>query len=229
MLKEKGAVARGWLGVQTQPVTSAIAVSLKLPGTKGALIANPLPGGPAEVAGIRAGDVVLSVEGKAIVDARDLTLTISGNAPDTMVRVTIWRDGAATDVPVKLGALQDPVPNARTPGGNAGDNNGGNNGPERADSILLPGLGIFPNMGLSLAPAKDRTNGLEIVNILANGPAEKVGLSQGDILIAIAGSAVSSPADVAAALKTVRDRGAKVLTVQVQSGTIRVYVGIPIN
>ncbi len=228
-LRDKGAIVRGWIGVQTQPVTSTIAASLKLPDTKGAMVANPLPGGPAEVAGIRAGDVILSVEGKRIADARDLTLTIAANAPDTMVRVTVWRDGATKDVPVQLGALQDPVPGGRTAGGNGGNNPVPPVEGSPQDSILLPGLGLFPTLGLSLAPAKDRANGLAIVNVLPNGPADKVGLSEGDMVIAVGGSPVSNPAEVAAALQTARNRGTKVIMVQIQSGTIRVFVGIPIS
>src|SRR5467141_3293065 len=71
-LKDKGTVARGWIGVQIQPVTSDIADSLGLKGTSGALVAEPQADGPAIKAGIQAGDVITAVNGVALKDARDL-------------------------------------------------------------------------------------------------------------------------------------------------------------
>ena len=65
-LKEKGSVSRGWIGVQIQGVTQDIADSLGLKSTKGALVAQPVKGGPAESAGLKAGDVIVAVDGEKI-------------------------------------------------------------------------------------------------------------------------------------------------------------------
>src|SRR5208283_29510 len=59
-LKDHGAVTRGWIGVQIQPVTAEIADSLGLKNTQGALVAEPQSGSPAQRAGIKAGDVIVS-------------------------------------------------------------------------------------------------------------------------------------------------------------------------
>ena len=63
--KDHGAVTRGWIGVQIQPVTADIADSLGLKNARGALVAEPQSGSPAEKAGIKAGDVIVSVNGDA--------------------------------------------------------------------------------------------------------------------------------------------------------------------
>ncbi len=65
-LKDKGAVTRGWIGVQIQPVTPEIADSLGLKKTSGALVAEPQKGGPAVKAGIEAGDVITLVDDKPV-------------------------------------------------------------------------------------------------------------------------------------------------------------------
>ena len=65
-LKEKGSVSRGWIGVQIQGVTQDLADSLGLKSTKGALVAQPVKGGPAESAGLKAGDVIVAVDGEKI-------------------------------------------------------------------------------------------------------------------------------------------------------------------
>src|SRR5438067_2978838 len=76
-LKDKGAVTRGWLGVQVQPVTAEIADSLGLKEARGAIVDNPQDGSPATKAGIEAGDVITAVNGTVVKDSRDLARTIA--------------------------------------------------------------------------------------------------------------------------------------------------------
>ncbi|MEO0744205.1 MAG: trypsin-like peptidase domain-containing protein, partial [Pseudomonadota bacterium] len=76
-LRDDGAVSRGWLGVQIQPVSEAIAGALGLDDMSGAMINDVTPDGPADAAGVQAGDVVLSVNGAAISDPRDLVFSVA--------------------------------------------------------------------------------------------------------------------------------------------------------
>ena len=92
-LKDKGAVTRGWIGVQIQPVTADIADSLGLKKAQGALVAEPQSGSPAAKAGIKSGDVITSVNGEAVKDARTLARRISAMAPGTTVKLDLFRNG----------------------------------------------------------------------------------------------------------------------------------------
>ena len=84
-LRDKGSVTRGWIGVQIQPVTPDIADSMGLKEAAGALVAEPQPDSPATKAGIKSGDVITSVNGSPVRDARQLARRIGTMSPGTSV------------------------------------------------------------------------------------------------------------------------------------------------
>jgi serine protease Do len=100
-----GAVARGWIGVQIEPVTAEIADSLGMRNARGALVADVQANSPAERAGIRAGDVIVSLNGEALDDARSLARRIASMAPGTSVRLAITRNGQEEAFTLRLGEL----------------------------------------------------------------------------------------------------------------------------
>src|SRR5208283_1623463 len=97
-LKEDGKVARGWLGVQIQPVSQDIADSLGLKDAKGAIVDRAEKDSPAAAAGLKAGDVVMSVNGEAVADSHDLARKIAGFGPKKSVDVDIIRNGSPETV-----------------------------------------------------------------------------------------------------------------------------------
>ena len=104
-LKDKGKVARGWIGVQIQPVTKEIADSLGLKNNEGALVAEPQKDSPAVKAGIEAGDVIVSVDGERVKDARDLSRKIGSLAPGSTIKLGMLRQGSEKTVSLTLGEL----------------------------------------------------------------------------------------------------------------------------
>src|SRR5665213_3124208 len=104
-LREYGAVTRGWIGVKVQPVTSDIADSLGLKSAKGALVAEPQADGPAAKAGIKAGDVIVEVNGVAVDDARDLARKVGAIAPGAKVNLKVMRKGSERAFAFALGTL----------------------------------------------------------------------------------------------------------------------------
>lgn len=102
-LKAGGSVARGFIGVQIQPVTAEIADAIGLREAGGALIADAQPNGPAARAGLRRGDTVTAVDGERIRDARELSRRIAGVKPGETVKVTVWRDGAERSIAIEVG------------------------------------------------------------------------------------------------------------------------------
>ena len=104
-LKEHGKVARGWLGVQIQPVTAEVARNLGLPSAAGALIAKVGAGSPAAAAGFEQGDVILSINGQDIRRMHDLPLVIAEMPIGRMAAVTVWRRNAALALRPVIGEM----------------------------------------------------------------------------------------------------------------------------
>ena len=101
--RRHGKVSRGWLGVQIQEVTPAIAASLGLGGDGGALVANVTPNSPAARAGLKQGDVILSFNNTELKQMRDLPRLVSTAAPDAAAPITVWRNGQRQELSVTLG------------------------------------------------------------------------------------------------------------------------------
>ncbi len=102
-LKKDGTVARGFIGVQIQPVTAEVAEAIGLKEAHGALVAAAERTGPAARAGIRRGDTILAVDGVTIKDARDLSRRIASFAPGTKVKLSVWRDGKEREIAFEVG------------------------------------------------------------------------------------------------------------------------------
>src|SRR5262249_28385621 len=128
-------VTRGWIGVQIQPVTADIADSLGLKQAHGALVAEPQEGSPAAKAGIKSGDVIVSLNGDAVPDARTLARGISGMAPAPAANIGVVRSGKEEQLSMTLGEL----PKERLASASPRDNG------DRSSNLA--------NLGLSLAPA----------------------------------------------------------------------------
>lgn len=104
-LKEHGKVARGWLGVQIQPVTAEVARNIGLANPAGALVAKVGAGSPAAAAGFEQGDVILSINGQEIKRVHDLPLVIAEMPIGRMAAVTVWRRNAAMTLRPVIGEM----------------------------------------------------------------------------------------------------------------------------
>jgi serine protease Do len=106
-LKDNGHVTRGWLGVQIQPVTSEVADAMGLKQVSGALVDEPQANSPAAKAGIKTGDVIVSLDGQPIHDSRDLAQKIGAKSPGTQVQLEVLRDGKSQTFAVALGEMSN--------------------------------------------------------------------------------------------------------------------------
>ncbi|WP_160009497.1 DegQ family serine endoprotease [Rhizobium sp. 18055] len=116
-LREFGETRRGWLGVRIQPVTDDIADSLGLSSARGALVAGVIKGGPVDDGSIKAGDVILKFDGKAVNEMRDLPRVVAESPVGKAVDVLVLRDGKEQTVKVTLGRLEDSDQAAAAPDG----------------------------------------------------------------------------------------------------------------
>lgn len=212
-LKDKGSVTRGWIGVQIQPVTKDIADSMGLKNTDGALVAEPQSGSPAVKAGIKAGDVITAVNGEKIGNARELARRIGSLAPGNSVKLTLLQGGSEKTVNVTLGELPAQV-EARARGG---DDRGS--------------LNEGAALGLQLAPAGtvagSGSEGVVVTGVSPDGPAAERGFKTGDVILEVAGKAVSNPADVRKALDDARKDNKRTVLLRVKSGEGTRFVALP--
>src|SRR5215831_14894405 len=203
-LKAHGSVTRGWIGVQIQPVSQDIADSLGLKKAEGALVAEPQANSPAAKAGIEAGDVIIAVDGKDIKDARDLAKRIGSMAPKASVKLTVLHKGSEKTIDLTLGELPN-TKEARANPSVEGDNS--------AD------LG---KLGLTLAPAArvagSGSEGVVVTGVESTGVAADHGFATGDVILEIAGKAVSTPADVRNVIASARTEGKRSVLIRVKKG-----------
>ena len=106
-LRTTGKVTRGRIGVVIQPVTKELADGFGLPKPQGALVNSVEKGGPAEKAGIEAGDVILRFDGKPVNSSEDLPRIVGGSKPGSSIAVQVWRNKAARDLQVVVAELSD--------------------------------------------------------------------------------------------------------------------------
>ncbi|WP_314952330.1 Do family serine endopeptidase [Bradyrhizobium cosmicum] len=212
-LKDKGAVTRGWLGVQVQPVTSEIADSLGLKEARGAIVDNPQDGSPAAKAGIEAGDVITAVNGTAVKDSRDLARTIATLAPGTSVKLDLLHKADSKTVTLALGEL----PNERQ---------------AKSDQDKVQPNAGTPRLGLSLAPAGDiqgaGQKGVVVTEVDPQGPAAQRGIQTGDVILNVGGKAVANVGDVRSELAQARSSGKNSVLLQVKSAEATRFVAVPL-
>jgi len=210
-LKDKGAVARGWIGVQIQPVTDEIADTMGLRSTKGALVAETQPNSPALAAGLRSGDVITAVNGDKIESPRELSRRIAAMGPEAKVELTYLREGAEKATSLKLGAL---------PG-------------DKQAKVEPAALGDreapLETFGLRLAPAGKGEPGVVVAQIDPDGAAARKGLRPGDVILEAAGQPVLRPTDVQKALLDARKEGRKAVLLRVKSGEGTRFVALAAN
>ena len=203
-LKETGRVARGWLGVRIQSVTPDIAESLGLPDDEGALVASVTPGGPADEAEIRAGDVIVAFDGQKIEKMRGLPRIVAETEIGKEVIVDIWRRGEQIEVTVTLGELPSDQELAQM----------GQNGAEGAPPT---DRAEFTSLGLTVARITDElrdefdlaeeTSGVVVLDVAPGGPAAAEELRPGDVIVDVDQDPVQTPPEMAAVVESAREDG----------------------
>lgn len=106
-LREKGRVVRGWIGVSIQEMTPDLAHSLGMKEAKGAFVGGTTPGGPAETAGVRSGDIVVRFDGQPIKTSSDLTSLVAQAPVNGRVPITVFREDRQIDLKVRITELSE--------------------------------------------------------------------------------------------------------------------------
>ncbi len=218
-LKTSGRVERGWIGVQIQAVTDEMAEGLGLDESRGALVASVVPDSPAEKAGLRAGDVIVSFNGEDIEHLKDLTRKVAEASPTNKSTIEVWRSGDRENLDIVLGKSPEETSAAARAGAE----------PEAASQARL---------GLALAKVDADTRqryrldeniqGALIVGVEPESPAAKIGLQKGDVVTMVGQAAVSGPDEVIEEIKKASDDDRKSVLLQVARGNVRQFVAVPL-
>ncbi|QDG53636.1 DegQ family serine endoprotease [Persicimonas caeni] len=172
-LIEHGKVTRGWLGVMIQTVTDDLARAFDLPkNTDGVIVSDVEPNSPAAEAGLRRGDVIVSLDGKSIDSASNLRNRVALTAPGTTVEMGVLRDGDQQTIEVELGEL---------PSEAAGP-------PSLGPQSQLDGLSLAPinpelRQRFNIPGRLDR--GVIVTNLTPGSPAAQMGLRPGDVVLEV--------------------------------------------
>jgi serine protease Do len=214
-LRDDGAVTRGWLGVQIQPVTEDIAGSLGIESTKGAIVADATADGPAASAGIKAGDIITSVNGKAVDSPKALSETIAAIDPGEKITVTVMRDGQSQELSVTLGNLND-----------FDEQQQASADQPQPDSTTAPTS--LETLGLTLEKNPDG-EGVRVAKVTEDSPAADRGLQEGDVIVAVGSRTVNSVSDVEEGITAAQDRGRDAVLFRVQREDGTRFVGVPFD
>jgi serine protease DegQ len=107
-IARQGSVTRGWIGIEAQDITPELAESFKLKSTTGSLIAGIIKGSPAERAGLRAGDILLEINGHRVLDSGTMLSLISELRPNKQALLQISRNQKQINIPVMIGLRPSP-------------------------------------------------------------------------------------------------------------------------
>ncbi len=113
-LRSSGKVSRGRIGVVIQEVSKELADSFGLSKPQGALVASIEKGGPADKAGLEAGDVILRFNDKPVAQSSDLPRLVGNTKPGSKVSLQVWRAGANKELSLTVGEMQEESANARS-------------------------------------------------------------------------------------------------------------------
>jgi serine protease Do len=161
---------RGFMAISVQDVTPALADALGLAEPRGALVNGVQPGGPAARAGMRVGDVLLSVGDMPVAGAAGLPRVVAGKEADTEVAVALWRDGREITLSLRLGIRPD------------GEDRGSAPRPALPPGVFPGRLGELGIRGQALP-----SGAVGVQAVRPDSPMEAAGVSAGDVILAVDG------------------------------------------
>ncbi len=210
-LIEHGKVSRGYVGATVQTLTPELASSLGLRNAKGVVVDQLAADGPAAHSGLRAGDVIVSVDGRPATDADDVTQLVAQIHPGDEIDLGVLRDGVRRKV--RLVAGLRPTEASLTGQAAPGDDGGAAVGPAA--------------LGMKLAPDPD--GGLLVQSVAPDSSAASHGLQEGDVILRAGMTPVRSAADLARAASAARQAGRAYLPLLIARGDAHIYVPVRIK
>ncbi len=198
-LERFGETRRGWLGVRIQDVTPDIAESIGLETANGALVTD-VPEGPAADAGMEAGDVIVSFDGSAVSDTRELVRRVGNAEIGTTVDVTVVRDGDEVDLSVTLGRREEAegaIPAAAQ-----------SSGPVEMETLGLSVSNMTDELREQLG-LEPEVEGLVVTDVAEDAEAYEKGLRAGDVISEAGQQKVATVDELTDRIDEAREAGRK--------------------
>jgi len=216
-LQAFGETRRGWLGVRIQNIDDAIAETLSLGATRGALVAGVDDKGPSKPAGLKVGDVIVKFDGKPIKESRDLPKLVAATPVGKDVELVVVRSGKEQTKTVKLGRLEDGEKVASKDGGDKEKSESGGDG--SSQSVLGLELSRLSDALRTRYQIKDTVKGGVVITAVdPRSEAAEKRLQAGEVLLEVNQEAVSDPADVLKKIKSLKGAGKKTALLIVANG-----------
>ncbi|MFO7771321.1 MAG: Do family serine endopeptidase [Roseovarius gahaiensis] len=221
-LKEFGETRRGWLGVRIQDVTDDVAEAMELEEVRGALVTD-LPEGPAADAGMEAGDVILSFDGKPVDDTRELVRRVGNTEVGKAVRVVVFRQGKTQTLKVTLGRREEAegaVPTAQPDADT----------PEEPDSANMMGLTLSPldSELREQLELNDDATGLVVTDVDNLSDAYEKGVRAGDLITEAGQQKIASISDLQDRVTAAREAGRTSILLLVRRAGEPRFVALPV-
>ncbi|MCU0937381.1 MAG: PDZ domain-containing protein, partial [Gammaproteobacteria bacterium] len=189
-LRDHGSIARGWLGVQIQSVSEDLAQGFGVPEGKGALVAAVTPDSPAAKAGVKPGDLIVSMDGKALKDFKALPKLVAATEPGKRATLEVVREGKPRELTVTVGQTPDSEQVAPD------SEQVASAGPGEA----VPAKGQLGLQLAALTPEAKKKYGIQgdvegvlVVDVKKGGPAARAGIQPGTLVLMVDQSPVDSP------------------------------------
>lgn len=211
-LQDFGVTRRGWLGVRIQTVNDELAEALGLEAASGALVAEVTEGGPAEGAGIEAGDVILKFDGKDVAEMRDLPRIVADTPVEKTVRVVVFRKGKTQTLKVTVGLLNEGEVRAAAASPTPEQ-------PSAGTTIDAVGLVLRPLTSAAREEfgIADDVTGVLVSEVADDGSAASKGVRPGDVVVEVGQEPVSTPAEIEARVGDAITNGKKSVLFLIQT------------
>jgi serine protease Do len=215
-LRDRGTVERGWLGVQMQPLTPALAKAVGLPNDRGVLVNEVQPNSPATRAKLRQGDVITSFNGTEIKMPRDLAVGVANMPAGKSAPITVWRDERVLTLDVTIGTL----PGEKVASAETGTQTGGVPAPL---GMRLKSLTDDDRDKLGLEPS---FNGVVVGEVDPDGRAWESGVRSGDVIMRIGQHEVTTPGQAVNDIRTAQRGGKEQIPLVVNRDGEPYYLGL---
>ncbi|GFE65934.1 serine protease [Litoreibacter roseus] len=199
-LQEFGETRRGWLGVRIQDVTDDVAEALGLAAAAGALVTD-VPEGPSKEAGLEAGDVITTFDGKDVTDTRELVRLVGNTTVGKAVRVIVVREGETETLLVTLGRREEAENTAVPAAVQQSD-------PAETELLGMTVAALNDELREQLGLDEDQS-GLVVVNVEEDSDAYGKGLRAGDLIVEAGQQKIEDLSDLESRVEDAREAGRK--------------------